>query len=145
MALNLTLGDVTPFLPPLNTAQTARVNAWLPVLNVLLDARYGDAITTERRPVFVSTAADAIERRLGKPSGMIDAQAIGPANVRYNRRASLAVWFLPEELAQLDDLAGLGRSVRSVRMPVPDAIRFGNRMTVLDEVIEGDIVDEVEA
>lgn len=145
MALNLTLGDVTPFLPPLNTAQTARVTAWLPVLNVLLDARYGAEITTERRPVFVSTAADAIERRLGKPSGMIDAQAVGSASVRYNRRASLAVWFLPEELAQLDDLAGFGRSVRSVRMPAPDPIRFGNPMTMLDEAIEGDILDEAEA
>lgn len=142
MALNLTLEDVTPFLPPLTAAQTTRITAWLPVLNALLDARYGDAITVERRPVFVSTAADAIERRLGRPAGMVDAQAIGSANVRYNRRASLAVWFLPEELAQLDDLAGFGRSVRSVRTPAPDGIRFGNPMTALDEVAEGDTVLE---
>lgn len=129
MALSLTMEDVKPFLPPLTTAQQARVTAWLPVLNLLLDGRYGDKITTERRPVFVSTAADAIERRLSRPSGLIDSQAVGSANVRYNRRATIAVWFLPEELAQLDDVAGLGRGVRSVRTPAPDGIRFGNMMT----------------
>lgn len=142
MALNLTMEDVAPFLPPLTAAQSTRVTAWLPVVSTLLDARYGAEITPERRPVFVSTAADAIERRLGRPSGMVDSQAIGSANVRYNRRASLAVWFLPEELTQLDDVAGLGRGVRSVRMPAPDGIRFGNRMTVFDEVAEGDTLLE---
>ena len=138
MAIELTLEDVTPFLPPLKPAQETRVTAWLPVLNVLLDARYGIEITPERRPVFVSTAADALERRLGKPSGLIDSQAVGSANVRYNSRAGLAVWFLPEELAQLDDLAGFGRSVKSVRTPAPDGIRFGNTMRVLDETAESD-------
>lgn len=138
MALNLTMEDVTPFLPPLSTAQQARATAWLPVLNLLLDGRYGADITTERRPLFVSTAADAIERRLTKPRGLIDSQAVGSANVRYNRRALLATWFLPEELAQLDDVAGYGRGVRTVRTPAPDGIRFGNTMTLLEQVGESD-------
>jgi hypothetical protein len=139
VALYLGLVDVTPFLPPLSAAQTTRVNAWLPVLELLLDGRYGEEITTERRPLFVSTAADAIERRLSKPAGLIDSQAVGSANVRYNARAGLAVWFLPEELAQLDDVAGFGRSVRFVRTPAPDAIRFGNTMGgAFDELSESD-------
>lgn len=133
--LQLTLEKVTPFLPPLTTAQRTRAEAWLPVLELLLNGQYGDRITTEpsgtdpvvppNEPVFVSTAADAIGRRLAKPAAMVDQQNVGPAGVRYNPRANLAVWFLPEELSQLDKLVGIG-SVRTVRTPAPDQIRYGN-------------------
>lgn len=135
--LELTLAKVQPFLPPLSAAQSERVEAWLPVLQLLLNRRYGDKITDAEsvpegqeatEPLFVSVAGDAIARRLTRPNGLIDQQAVGPASVRYNARANLAVWFLPEELAQLDDIAGFGRSVRSVRTPAPDGIRFGNMM-----------------
>lgn len=139
MALNLQAGDVTPFLPPLSTAQTTRITAWLPVLSMFLDARYGALVTEERRPLFASTAADAIERRLSKPSGMIDSQTIGPASVKYNSRAFLARWFLPEELDQLDDVCGLGGGIRSVRMPAPDGIRFSETATVLDDADYNDV------
>lgn len=147
MALNLNLGDVTPFLPPLSTPQTTRVTAWLPVLNALLDARYGTRIgpvdvaegePASNRVLFVSAAADALERRLSKPSGLIDAQGIGGASVKYNARAALSRWFLPEELDQLDDACGIGGGIRSVRTPAPDAIRFGNRSRVLDQLAESD-------
>lgn len=126
MALNLTIEDVTPFLPTLNSAQTIRVGAWIPVLSMLLDKRYGDRITIDDRVLFVSASADALERRLSKPAGMIDSQSIGSASVKYNSRAALARWFLPEELDQLDDACGLGGGIRSVRAAAPDGIRFGN-------------------
>jgi hypothetical protein len=126
VALNLTIEDVTPFLPTLNPAQTVRVGAWIPVLSMLLDKRYGDRITTDDRVLFVSASADALERRLSKPAGMIDSQSIGPASVKYNARAALARWFLPEELDQLDDACGLGGGIRSVRAAAPDGVRFGN-------------------
>lgn len=75
--------------------------------------------------------------RLSRP-GLIEAQTIGPANVRYNSRAALLKWFLPEQLDELDAMVGLG-NVRSVRMAAPDAIRFGNMVgPVLDELSEGD-------
>jgi hypothetical protein len=106
--------------------QTQRVTAWIPVLGLLLDGRYDDRITDERRVLFVSAAADAIERRLVKPGGPIDSQGIGPANVKYNSRAALSRWFEPEEIAQLDEACGIGGGIRSVRAPAPDAIRFGN-------------------
>jgi hypothetical protein len=126
VALDLELEDVSPFLPPLNTAQQARIEAWLPVLDILLDARYGANITEARRPLFVATAADALERRLSRPAGMIDSQSIGSASVKYNSRAPLTSWFLAEELALLDDACGLGGGIRSVRIPAPDGVRFGN-------------------
>jgi hypothetical protein len=126
VALNLTIEDVTPFLSTLNPAQTVRVGAWIPVLSMLLDKRYGDRITTDDRVLFVSASADALERRLSKPAGMIDSQSIGSASVKYNARAALARWFLPEELDQLDDASGLGGGIRSVRASAPDGIRFGN-------------------
>ena len=143
---------MTPFLPaPLTAAQTTRVAAWLPVLEVLLTKRYGDRITTEpsgtdpvvapNEPAFVSAAADAIGRRLAKPAALIDQQNIGPAGVRYNARNALAVWFLPEELAQLDDLvADGGGGARTYRTPAPDGIRRLNRARDLglDHVAESD-------
>jgi hypothetical protein len=139
--LNLQIGDVTPFLPTLNGGQTARVDAWLPVVSQLLDARYGDTIVADNRILFVSAAADALERRLSKPAGLIDAQNIGPAGVKYNPRAALSRWFLPEELDQLDEACGLGGGIRTVRMPAPDAVRFGNRSHPLDELAEYDGAD----
>lgn len=126
-----------PFLPALSMGQRDKVDAWIPVLELLLNGRYGDRITAQpsgtdpaipaNEPVFVSAAADAISRRLTKPAGLIDSQTIGPASVRYNSRAGLSQWFLPEELAQLDGALGIG-SIRSVRTPAPDGVRFGNRM-----------------
>lgn len=128
-----------PFLPTLTAAQTTKVTAWLPVLALRLNARYGDRITTEpvgtvpaNEPVFISAAADSIMTRLSRP-GLVESQTIGPANVRYNSRAALLKWFLPEQLDELDAMVGLG-NVRSVRMAAPDAIRFGNPARDPEEV-----------
>lgn len=135
---------LAPFLPTLTTAQTARVTAWLPVLALRLNARYGDRITTEpsgtdpvvpaNEPAFISAAADSIMTRLARP-GLVDSQAVGPANVRYNSRAALLKWFLPEQLDELDAIVGSG-NVRSVRTPAPDGVRFGNRMRRADMFLE---------
>lgn len=120
-----------PFLPTLTAAQTTRAEAWLPVLALRLNARYGDRITVENESAFVSAAADAIMTRLSRPGGQIDSQTVGPANVRYNARAALLKWFYPEQLDDLDAIVGVG-NVRSVRTPAPDGIRFGNRMRRAD-------------
>jgi len=146
MAINLTMNLVEPFLPPLKESQQERVEAWLSVLQVILNARYGAGITQEpdggNEPMFLSAAADAIERRLARP-GMVLQQNIGPAGVRYDPRATLARWFLPEQLDELDAVAGFG-GVRSVRTPAPDAIRYGNRANAyadtVDESGEGDVI-----
>lgn len=143
--LTLTLAKLTAFLPTLTAAQTTKVTAWLPVLALRLNARYGDRITTEpsgtdpvipaNEPAFVSAAADAIMTRLQRP-GLVESQGIGPASVKYNTRASLLKWFLPEQLDELDAMVGLG-NVRSVRMAAPDGIRFGNRMRpLIDDLSE---------
>lgn len=141
------MAKLEPFLPTLTAAQTTRAEAWLPVLELRLNARYGDRITTQpsgtdpvippNEPAFLSAAADAIVRKLGQPSVAVDAQTIGPANVRYNQRAHLLKWFLPEQLDDLDAIVGVG-NVRTVRTPAPDAIRFGNRMRYFDQYAEGD-------
>lgn len=126
--MQLTLEKVSPFMPTLTAAQQARVSAWLPVLQSMLNVRYGDRITTDpvigNEIVFVSFAADALGRRLLKP-GLIDQQSVGPASVRHNTRAHLAVWFLPEELSAMDEFLN-GGGARSVRMAAPDAIRYSN-------------------
>jgi len=132
------MAKLTPFLPTLTEAQKTRAEAWLPVLALRLNARYGDRITSPpvvnpTEPAFVSVAADAIVRKLGQPNVAVDAQTIGPANVRYNQRAHLLKWFLPEQLDELDAIVGSG-SIRSVRMAAPDAIRFGNPARDAEEV-----------
>ncbi|WP_404474835.1 hypothetical protein [Microbacterium aerolatum] len=143
--LTLTMQKLQPFLPTLTAAQTTKVTAWLPVLALRLNARYGDRITTvpsgtdpvvpANEAAFISAAADSIMTRLTRP-GLVEAQTIGPANVRYNARAALLKWFLPEQLDELDAIVGLG-NVRSVRMAAPDGIRFGNRLRpLLDDLAE---------
>jgi hypothetical protein len=136
MALNLNLEELKPFLPTLDADEETRVTAWIPVLTLLLDRRYSAQITDETRVLFVSAAADALERRLGKPRGLIDQEGAGPFTTRYNPRAALSRWFLPEELDQLDDACGLGGGTRSVRTPAPDAVRFENASRWYDGVDE---------
>ncbi|WIB25424.1 hypothetical protein [Curtobacterium sp. MCSS17_015] len=122
--MELTPETVRKFLTPKQAADP-RVDAWCPVLAALLTARYGDRITDKVAPVFTSTAADAIGRRIDKPQSMIDRQSVGAASVQWNTRSAIASWLLPEEVQQLDDLVGIG-GVRTVRMPAPDQVRYGN-------------------
>jgi len=124
--VDLTSNDVDPFLTAKQKADT-RVAAWLKSLAALLTNRYGNRITRELRPVFVNAAADAIGRRVDKGQQMVDQQSVGPAAVRWNSRSSLGGWFLPEELAQLDELAsGRSAGASTLRMPAPYGQRFGN-------------------
>lgn len=125
--MNITTADLQPFLRPnpLKAAQATLVGAWAPVLALLLTHRYGDRITDELRPVFVSAAAGAIQRRLDKPNAMIASQSVGNAAVSYS--ASLAAWFAPEELEELDDLVGQPVGIRSVRMQADPATWWANR------------------
>lgn len=91
--------------------------------------------------------ADAIQRRLDKGQQLVDSETSGPFSVRWNAKSNSAAWFLPEELAEMDDLAGLG-GARSYRTPAPDGIRFNNRLRsipdtyglseIANETIEGD-------
>jgi hypothetical protein len=123
--VELQLSNVQPFLNPnpLPSKKETLVTAWCPVLAALLTARYGDRITEALKPVFVSTAADAIQRRLDKPNRMVTSQGVNGATVSYS--ASLKAWFYDEELAQLDSLVGSG-GIRTYRTPAMDEIRFAN-------------------
>jgi hypothetical protein len=125
MTFTIEWDDVEPFLPTLKAAQIVRAEAWLPVLALHLDARYGAQITAAVEPAFFSAAADAIEDRLQRPGGGLIQQSIGPASARYSDRSALLRWFPPERLDELDVLVGLG-GIRTVRTPAPDAIRYGN-------------------
>lgn len=144
MTITLTWAKVLPFLSPRAVAEKTRTEQWLPVLQLLLNHRYDDAITTDNEPVFVSFTADAINRRVSRPAeaDFVAQQSVGPASVRYLDRAALSRWFMPEELDQMDDLSGVG-NIRSKRTPAPDAQRFGNMMRfgydTADESCEGDL------
>jgi len=122
--VELTPEAVRKFLTPKQAADP-RVEAWCPVLGALLTARYGGRITDQVAPVFTSTAADAIGRRIDKPQSMIDRQSVGAASVQWNIRSAVGSWLLPEEVQQLDELVGIG-GVRTVRMAAPDQVRYGN-------------------
>lgn len=125
MTLTTALADIEPFLDPtLTTAEETRVEAWLPVLDLLLNARYGALITDDLEPAFFSAIADAIRDRLDRPGNVIQQQA-GPASVRYTDRASMLSWFSPDALDQLDSLCGIS-GTSFIRTPAPDGIRYGN-------------------
>jgi len=126
--LALSLAELQPFLTPnpLPAAKASLVTAWCPVLDALLNTRYGERITFENAAVFASAAADAIQRRLDRSQRGVASQSVNGASVSYS--ASLWAWFYASELAELDALVGAA-GVRSVRMSAPDATRFGNRLT----------------
>ncbi|MEE8667230.1 MAG: hypothetical protein SOI13_05345 [Bifidobacterium mongoliense] len=137
--MQLTVEKLQPFLRPnpLPDAQRQLVSSWAPVIALLLSRRYGDAITTGdegTEPVFVSAAADAIQRRLDRPNSTVAAQSVNGASVTYS--ANLLAWFSPAELAQLDSFTGSG-GIRTIRTPAPDAIRYGNRLTRMPEGSNG--------
>lgn len=142
MALETTLDDIEPFLdPPLTDAEATRVAAWLPVLDLLLNARYGELITSDLEPAFFSAEADAVRDRLDRPGNVIQ-QAAGPASVKYTDQAGMLTWFSSEALDQLDALCGISGTA-FVRTPAPDGIRFGNLARgpwpfTVDESGEGD-------
>jgi hypothetical protein len=125
--LDLTVEKLQPFLTPnpLPTKKATLVTAWAPVLAALLNARFGDRITTGEggnEAVFVSAAADAIQRRLDKPNRQVASQSVNGASVSYH--ATLLAWFAESELSQLDALVGAS-GVRTYRTPAPDEVRFG--------------------
>lgn len=125
--MDLTWANVSPFLSPRAKAQQAWIEPRLPGIALRLTRRYGEALTPERLPLIFETVADAIERRLKMLSSTgISRQSVGGASVDYDKRMPLTGWFLPGELADMDDLCGFGGGIRSVRLSAPNAIRYGN-------------------
>jgi hypothetical protein len=137
--MQLTVEKLQPFLlpNPLPEAKRQLVASWAPVIALLLSRRYGDAVTTGdagTEPVFVSAAADAIQRRLDRPNPTVAAQSVNGASVTYT--ANLLAWFSPSELAQLDSFTGSG-GIRTIRTPALDSIRYGNRLRRMPEGSNG--------
>lgn len=125
--MDLTLAKVQPLLQkPVPAGQAPRVEGWLKGIAVLLDKRYGDALTLAIEPLFLVYVADAMQRRLDKLKQMVDSEGAGPFNVRWNPASSLGGWFLQSELDEMDDVTGLG-GTRTYRTPAPDHIRFNNQ------------------
>ena len=130
--MDVSLEKVQPLLAsPPTAAQKPRIEGWLAALKILLERRYCTSLTPEVEPLFLVTVADAVQRRLDKKQQMVDSENAGPFAVRWNAASSLGSWFLPGEMAGLDDLAGLG-GARTYRTPAPDAIRFGNRLASIE-------------
>jgi hypothetical protein len=127
---------VPPFLTARQKAE-GRLDSWLTVLQAKFDERYGAKITPALEPIFASYAADAIVRRIDRPNRLVRSQSVGPAAVTYDPRAPLGGWFLQEEIDDMDQHAGLGGGVRSVRMAAPDAVRYGNVARTIEDIIEG--------
>lgn len=125
--MDLTWEKVSPFLSPRAKAQQTRITALLPVLQLRINARWGDRITADLEPAFLDVAAAALQRRLNRDSREgVTQQSVGGASVSYDPRMPLSGWFLPGEIAELDETCGMPGGVRTVRAAAPDGIRFGN-------------------
>lgn len=123
--MELELQDVSPLLArTLKPTEVPRVTGWVAALRVLLSARYRDQIPAGSEPFFHVQVADAIQRRLDKPRQMVESESAGPFSVRWG---NLRAWFGPEDLAEMDSVAGFG-GARTYRTPAPDSQRFNNRM-----------------
>lgn len=138
--MDLAMMWVSPLLArPLKPAETPRVEGWLAALNVSLNARYGQRLTSDLEPFFLVKVADAIQRRLDKPKQMVESESAGPFSARWSSASTLGSWFSKDDLAEMDEVAG-SAGARSYRTPAPDAIRFNNRMELRPDLIDLDII-----
>ena len=126
MAHLMTLAQVEPLLArPLNDAEKPRVSSWINAIEAFLVMRYGEAKVAELLDYLLVFVADSIQRRLDKKNQMAEQESAGPFSVRWSSASSKGGWFLPGELADMDDAAGLG-SVRTYRTPAPAGVVSGN-------------------
>lgn len=121
---------------PVPDAAHATVDAWLEALTALFRARYGDRITDENRVLLVTTAATAVQRRLAKRNQQASREGAGPFSIQWDSASSSGGWFLPAEIKELDAAMGLG-GTRTYRTPVPDTIRYTNRLRPVDDDVSG--------
>lgn len=128
---DLTFDEVRDFVTaPFSVADERQINARLRAMSALLQARYG-TIRKAHAPVVLSIMGAAISRRLAKRNQMARSEGAGPFRVDWDAASTRATFFLPEELAELDDLMGLG-GARTYRTPAPDGVRYASRMVPLD-------------
>lgn len=131
--MQVSLADVQPYLGrSLTSTETTRAESMVAAMAALLTARYGTRVAayqertgTDLLPLFRSYIAAAIERKLAKKNQLADSENAGPFAVRWNTASSRGGWFLPEELAELDGLLGMG-GTRTYRTPAPDNQRYAN-------------------
>lgn len=110
---------------PLNDAEKLRVSGWLLGIESYLVSRYGPEAFDLSIDFFLVFVADAIQRRLDKKNQLAEQESAGPFSVRWSSASSKGGWFLPGELADMDDTLGLG-SVRTYRTPAPSGVIVGN-------------------
>jgi hypothetical protein len=134
------LADVAPFIvPDLTTAETAKATTWMPSVNAFLSSRYGDAITDESKPLFAPYVAEAIAAKLRPTPRGIARQSVPSGSVEYKLSPLGGGWFSADDLSAMDSLGGIG-GIRTVRMPAPDAQRYGNLVhpvRFIDDVVAG--------
>lgn len=122
----MTLEQVEPLLArPLSDAEKPRVSGWILGIESYLVSRYGAEVFAESVGFFLVFVADAIQRRLDKKNQLAEQESAGPFSVRWSSASSKGGWFLPGELADMDDTLGLG-SVRTYRTPAPSGVIVGN-------------------
>lgn len=129
--MQVSLEDVQPYLgKSLSPAETTRAEAMVAAMAALLTARYGNRVGayqtrtgSDLMPLIDSYIAASIERRLAKKNQLADSENAGPFSVKWNSASSRGGWFLPDELAELDGLLGMG-GTRTYRTPAPDNQRF---------------------
>jgi hypothetical protein len=134
------LADVSPFIvPDLSTGETQKATTWMPSVNAFLASRYGDVITDASKPLYAPYVAEAIAAKLRPTPRGIARQSVPSGSVEYVLSPLGGGWFSSGDLSAMDSLAGIG-GVRTVRMPAPDAVRYGNLVEpvrFIDDVVAG--------
>lgn len=126
MVTDLDLDDVSMFIIPLlSDGEQATAAQWLTAINAFLSNRYGDAITSTTVPLFAPYVAEAIAAKLRPTPRGIARQSVPSGSVEYVLSPIGGGWFSAGDMSAMDSLAGIG-GVRTVRMPAPDAVRYGN-------------------
>jgi hypothetical protein len=149
--MDISREDIDPFID-IPATMSDRVDAWLTAISAILTNRFSAKPTPDPDPVPAASAPaifDIVARAIGQRladeragSGRdprVKAQAVAGSSAQYFDTAQSTSWFNAYDLKDLAELFDNAGSVRSVRTPAPDAIRYGN-LTRHDEWLDEPVV-----
>lgn len=115
--MELEVNEVLPHLNQIPSNQET-VELWVAGMVEWLNASYGKERLERLRSFVITYIADAVNRRMAKPDTMLISESAGPFRAQWSERSATAGMFLPEEIADLNRVLGVG-GARSYRTAAP--------------------------
>lgn len=128
--MELEANEILPHLNQIPSNPTT-VNLWVDGMVEWLNASYDEARLERMRSFVTVYIADAVNRRLAKPDTFLVSESAGPFRAQWSERSARGGMFLPEEIADLNRVLGVG-GARSYRTAAPQRV-----------ILKGGVVDDL--